>query len=505
MREDLPLFEALERGAFSNAVQASTALSRRLRVLLHVEPLFRLRAADGRRDEDLRHYDTLQLALRILDLIAEHMGLDQAATADTLFYGVRDVLAAMDELALVEPSPARHRRIFDRVLGALRNENDGYRPFRIEWADVDSPAEPKTRVLSFRLVEDAFGLDGAPVLRLSPTAINLVFSALDMDIEDAQTATEAIVQSQIRRGRFGHAAQSARNALNQSMLYQQRLRRILQWTRRDIHRVDWVVEVPTLLDDALVHLDERLSVESTIRESAHSRLDHLQPGSEEAQQVARIAELVGRCIDHHTLLQRDLLEARAAFLDAQARQAFVPRRRRIVKSLYYDALQPLLAEPARDVETQLSAWLPIVRGGRAPRSFNLRDMIDGLLSPRQERRPQFLRANDDADFDVEVEQRYFSDADRARVWTHIEQAEGPLAWGDFLDTDDLNDRQRHLLAIESLAWTDPEEGRQPPMYWGDSLRQRRRIKNLWIDDFELETEAPMSTDEARPDATKENS
>lgn len=500
MREEISLFDALESDAAAHATLDASALSRRLRVLLHLEPLFRLRAGDARRDPELRHYDSLGIALRILDLIAEHMGLDEDTTADSLFRGVQPSLGAMDELAVVEPSPARHRKIFDRVLATLRNEDDGFRPFRVEWADIDDHGQAVDRVLSFRLIEDAFGLDGAPVLRLSPTAINLVFSALEMDIEDAQTATEAIVQSQIRRGRFRHAAQSARNALNQSLLYQRRIRRILHLTRRDIHRVDWVLEVPALLDDALMHLEERLSVETTIRESAHARLDHLQPGTDEAKQVAKIAELVSRCVDHHTLLQRDLLQARAAFLDAQARQAFVPRRKRIVKSLYADALHPLFEQPSADVEGIVRRWVPVLRGARTPKNFNLKDMVEGLLSPRQERRSPFLVEADVAQHVLDSEARHFVAADHERVWETIEAVEDPLDWSELLDRAALTDRQRHLLAIESLAWADPEEAARPPLRWGEALGTRRRVRDLWIDDHRLTPTAneadPAPTDDA---------
>lgn len=465
--------------------QNHDVLSRRLRVLLHLEPLFRLRAGDARRDPELRHYDALSIALRILDIIAEHMGLDDATTADGLFLHVRDVLGAMDALAVVEPSPARQRRIFDRVLAALRNEEGGFRPFRIEWPDIGLDGVATSRTLSFRLIEDAFGTDGTPVLRLSPTAINLVFSALEMDIEDAQTATEAIVQSQIRRGRFSQAAQSARNALNQSLLYQRRIRRILHLTRRDIGRVDWTHEAPALIDDALEHLDERLVVESAIRETAHARLDHLQPGTPQAQQVARIAELVGRCIDHHTLLQRDLMEARSAFLDAQARQAFVPRRRRIVRSLFQDALLPALHAPAKDVAAISQRWVPTVAGARSPKVFNLSELIDGLLSPRQERRQSLLTTVDVQHHALDADVRYFEQDDRDVVANKLAQMPDAVAWGDWLASPDLSPHQRHLLAIESLAWADPDDASAPPLRWGENLHRRRQIGHLWLDDFRV--------------------
>lgn len=48
-------------------------LTRRLRVLLHTLPLNGLRRSDAIRDAEFRHYDSLALALRVLDAVVDRL------------------------------------------------------------------------------------------------------------------------------------------------------------------------------------------------------------------------------------------------------------------------------------------------------------------------------------------------------------------------------------------------------------------------------------------------
>ena len=57
-------------------------LTEKLRVFLHGKPLFDLKRAQGLRDEAVRHYDTLVLALRIWDLIVDNTGLHSEVDRD---------------------------------------------------------------------------------------------------------------------------------------------------------------------------------------------------------------------------------------------------------------------------------------------------------------------------------------------------------------------------------------------------------------------------------------
>jgi hypothetical protein len=184
-------------------------LTRRLRVLLHTSPLAALRRGDVLRDPDVRHYDSLALALRVLDVVIDRLGFEDEADRDLVARELAPMLAAMDGAAGIHPSADRHSEILDRVLAGLRNDGHARRPFGEEYVALDEHGRATRHLLEFRLLWDAFHPSGRTVLRPSPEACNLYLRLLDLDIEDAQAATEAVVESQLARGRFDEAVQSA--------------------------------------------------------------------------------------------------------------------------------------------------------------------------------------------------------------------------------------------------------------------------------------------------------
>jgi hypothetical protein len=149
-----------------------TDLTRRLRVLLHTLPLDGMRRGDAIRDVDLRHYDGLALALRVLDVVIDRLGLEAEADREVVTRVLQPVLAAMDAAAGVPVSPDRHEQMLDKVLGGLRNDGDARRPFREEYTSVDGEGQAQQHALEFRLLFDAFHPSGRTVLRPSSEACN---------------------------------------------------------------------------------------------------------------------------------------------------------------------------------------------------------------------------------------------------------------------------------------------------------------------------------------------
>ena len=96
------------------------SLVKRLRVLLHAYPLFQLSQSDSRRDEAFRHYDTLTIALKIMDIVAERMGMEVEADREYIDFSLAQLLDGMDRRAGLLPDVARHVQIVDRVLAAMR-------------------------------------------------------------------------------------------------------------------------------------------------------------------------------------------------------------------------------------------------------------------------------------------------------------------------------------------------------------------------------------------------
>ncbi|MBQ9815848.1 MAG: hypothetical protein IJM59_00040 [Proteobacteria bacterium] len=366
------------------------SLVKRLRVLLHAYPLFLLNQSDSRRDEALRHYDTLTIALKIMDVVAERMGMEIEADREYIDFSLASLLDGMDRRAGLLPDVSRHIQIVDRVLAALHNDSDARRPFKMTYTDIDASGEVSERQLEFRLIQDAFGLDGSTVMRLTNEAVNLYFNALELDLEDSQAATEAIVHSQMCRGKFDEARRSAHYAVRQSRLYCDRLRKMLRDTQRDISRVDWAEKAPKLISEAMGHLEARLDVERNIIATASERLEALTPGTPESLAVARVVDAIQYCIETHTVLQRELMTARTTFLDSQAQQAFVSEHVSQMPDLMREVVEPLMEMPVNDVLQVIDNTLPHLMAPKIPEQLSLCFLFDGLLRPKRQLRRDWI-------------------------------------------------------------------------------------------------------------------
>lgn len=358
-------------------------LTRRLRVLLHTSPLSALRRGDTLRDAELRHYDSLALALRALDVVIDRLGLEDEADRELVARELVPMLITMDESTGVSPPAGRHREILDKVLAGLRNDSDARRPFREEYTAPDDQGHAARRFVEFRLLWDAFHSSGRTVLRPSTEACNLYLRLLDLDIEDAQAATEAVVESQLARGRFDEAVQSARQARIQSVRFREKVLQILRETRRDVGRVDWRQEVPRMLDGARDHLARRLRVEQGILDVADERLDMMLDADEATRAVVQVAELIRDCRFRHVELHEELMQARNVFLDMQARQSFASAPSRPLPDLVEDVLEPLLAQSVARVEPAIHRGVAFFMGPRPPLLLSVAALVSWMLQPRR--------------------------------------------------------------------------------------------------------------------------
>ena len=368
----------------ANDASRRDEIAHRLRVLLHMRPLFRLHQGDAKRDESTRHYDALALALHVFDELADHMGLEREADSEVVAHALAPVLAAMDSGADVPLDSAQHARMTDSVLAGLRNDANARRMFREDYTAIDENGQARRRAVEFRLVTDVFHPAGGTVLRLSDEACNLYLRLLDLDIEDAQAAAEAVVESQLARGRLDEAVHSARQARIQSVRLHDKLLAVLRATRRDVDRVDWRVAVPTMLEEANGHLERRLRVEAGILVSAEERLEQLDADERRRRAVVEVMELIRDCQSRHLDLHDHLMRARNVFLEAQARQSFTSTAV-LLPDLLDEVLAPLMAEPARRVVDIADRSVPLLVGARPPELLSLSALVTWMLQPRKAR------------------------------------------------------------------------------------------------------------------------
>lgn len=462
-------------------------LTRRLRVLLHTLPLDTMRRADAQRDPELRHYDGLALALRILDVVIDRMGLEVEADREVATRVLRPVLAAMDAAAGVPESPERHDRMVDRLLGGLRNDGDARRPFREEYTSIGTDGRAQRHALEFRLLSDAFHPSGRTVLRPSAEACNLYLRLLDLDVEDAQAAAEAVVESQLARGRFDEAAHSARQARIQSVRFRDKVLQMLRDTRRDVGRVDWKIEAPRTLNDSLSHLERRLAVERGILEAADERLEIMPDEDAGARAaVAQVAELTRDCLLRNAELHEQLIGARNVFLDAQARQAFAPRPSRPLPDLPADVLEPLLRMPVARADRVLERGFPLFVGPRVPVVASLEGLVSWMLQPRRPRPRQEIPVEPVDAAEVDAELRHYPPEVRAAAGSLLEGLDGDTRLSDLLATaraagaPDAVLEVLALYALQGFATEDRATARvaaepiagerlEDPLLYGDDL------------------------------------
>jgi hypothetical protein len=426
-------------------------LTRRLRVLLHTLPLDGMRRGDAIRDTELRHYDGLALALRVLDVVIDRLGLEAEADREVVTRVLRPVLSAMDAAAGVPTSPERHEWMLDKLLGGLRNDGDARRPFREEYISVDGEGQAQRHAIEFRLLFDAFHPSGRTVLRPSAEACNLYLRLLDLDVEDAQAAAEAVVESQLARGRFDEAVHSARQARIQSVRFRDKVLQILRDTRRDVDRVDWKVEAPRTLDESLAHLERRVAVERGILGAADERLE-LMPDEDAGSRraVAQVADLTRDCLLRHAELHEQLIGARNVFLDAQARQAFAPKPSRPLPDLADDVLEPLLRMPITHVDRILERGFPPFVGPRLPVLASLEGLVAWMLQPRRPQPRQEIPVEpvDAADLDAEL--RRYPPEVRAAAANLLDATDGDVRLSDLLCSARASSASNEVLEVIAL-------------------------------------------------------
>ena len=358
-------------------------LTRQLRVLLHADRLLSLQSRDDHRPPEFQHYASLSLALKLFDLIITHTGLGQDIEHSQAIEELLPLLEAMDRGAGIEPERARAVHMAERVLATLYNEEERRGPFKLDYTTFEQ-GEAVKRTLSVRLLEERHHVDGRTVLRLSNECANLLLNALTVNLEDAQVAAEAIIEWQLKRGRIQEARGSSQWALQHSMRLREHIERRLLDTRRDLHSVDWREEMRHTLDDALLHVRTRCTVEHSIVATARELREQLEPGSRQAYQLAEIIELIETCRQQHLILERRLMEAPRIFFEEQERQIFTLRPPLLFPHPQNDLLAPLLSLPRAHVVQTLDTIVSACFPASAPGMFSLARYLHYLLQPRRE-------------------------------------------------------------------------------------------------------------------------
>lgn len=425
-------------------------LTHRLRSLVRTSPLHRLEVGKALRTQDLSGHDLRALALLAIDATIEHMGLGYGARRTDLAEALAPMVRAVDP----EATPSSIAEITDIVVNHLLNESSRRLQFEESYLDFDG-TNATTRSVRFHLLKEEEADDGSIVIKATTEAVNLYAGMLDVDVEDAQTAAEAVLKAQLERGAIHSAVATARQARMRSIEYGEKLRATLRQVRRDVSQVDTKAML-SMAEAARHHLDKRLQVERGLIDAVEERVGDAEV--DDAPALVELRDTLSDCRRRHLELHEEVLGMGKTWLDEQERQNFRRTRATTLPELERDVLQPLLEAQLGQVDPVLDELLVQFHSPITSRVFDLQHIIDSLLAPRRrERDPDVDDAPEELDAIPALEERF----DEAAVQRVAEILEHGGALSDMLiasrQAGDGNEVRRLLVLRTLWAW-DPDDG-----------------------------------------------
>lgn len=401
-------------------------------------PLHQLEQRRGQRGWEA--YGLFELALQAVDLVVERMELSDGIHPDEL----RDALTTAAALQRPDDRSATHVAVAEGVVAALLE------PLDTEYGTIGATGAYERLAWSTRLVEEIQTFDGDFQLRASRAAVNVLVGALDLeDLESAQAATEAALESLLARKRFVVALRQANNARRLSKSYAEDIRRLVAAAERSVRSVSWDETIRPRLQMAYAHLDERVTAEATITH----RLEDLPDDSSTGPEVQRVIDALRDCLRRHQELHTAVLQAQQRLLDEQAEQAFRPPPVVELPDLERDVLRPLLSLTLRDAGTVLDAAFGSFARPRAPRRPGLGPLLARMLAPERQPAARLGTEIVDGPLDDRVEER-FSDATRDEVAHAIDAA--PDGGRLSVLVEGLTDEGTRLATLIALGALDPD-------------------------------------------------
>jgi hypothetical protein len=356
-------------------------LARRLKALACTAPLHDLDARKVRLEWcDGGAYQMAEIALQAIDQVTIAMDFDRGAGHDDVVKRLLPFVAAQAP----DREGGEHAQVAQWVLDNLINVGSTDRGFRVLYGTFGRTGEYERRVWDFRLLVELVSADGEIYLRASDEAINVLVGALDTDVESAQIAAEVKLENLIKRGRLSDAQVAAQQARYRTVQYAETLRRKLEATRRDVRSVDWEEEVPDLINDALVHIEDRYRYENAILTNITQTRDEAEDPARKLK-AAELVEIVADCIRRHTQLQARLQQAGSTFRFEQDRQQFSGHARRAVVDLFGHLLAPTLDLTVAQAARPVAAFFGGAAGLTPPRLPRLTHLIEQLLKSPQDK------------------------------------------------------------------------------------------------------------------------
>lgn len=405
------------------AVQGTTvadeSFHRRVRTLLRSAPVHRLAELVSRQGlEHADRFDLRVLSLAAIDDVMARQYLPSEHTYDSLV----ELVAELASIAVPEATDDEAHSVGRLVVDGLLNlrEQHGGQKFDLTYSDYRFGHVQRHE--QFWLLVERARPDGRIVMEFTADAANAFRGGLDMDVEDAQMATEFMLRAQIERKNLPEAEVTAQQRRRLSFEQTAEIKRLLDATRTDIDQVDWAEQVLARLEDAR----EQVALRSHFDEALLTQLaadDELRDPELRAY-ATRLVTLLKASLEQHRRLHGQLIAAPEVFYQEQQRQALRHRGRGVgLFATRTDLLDRVLTLPEVSATEVATSFTLTSLGSRSPRLPRLCDLLDSLLAPPRE--TDTASADDEWDTDdVEEEREAFSRDDidvASRVLAPCEQ------------------------------------------------------------------------------------
>jgi len=357
--------------------------------LLLIRPLLRLdfnKLMHTREDGSylLEGVDTNYLCLAALYFMMEGSAIQQGYT----FIEVKEhlkMLAGSMRHTLDEESRGR---IAEIVMDALSNKSKKFTEHTESYFHAPSG---RTRELSFRLIRFEADLDNN--YRYTPTKEGylVLMGMLDLEVEDYQVLIEKMLVYLMENGRFDQAYDLASRALSLSIEHRQTIRDLIRQAATAHGKVKWSRDIQPILNSARKHVEERQTVDFSMKESLTEKIRSLDKPEARAPLAKLHGQLEGANLQRMKLLT-EIGGAGQSFLENQT-GGFRARRASGLPSLDQIILPDLMARPIESI----AAFAEDVLVSFYPPIIPMVPDLSNLLHLLQEKRDEAVFDEDDDD------------------------------------------------------------------------------------------------------------
>lgn len=410
---------------------ASVDLSRKLKYLLLVRPLYELALRMRKTEEGVRLFsglDTNFLVLCLLDFIMSGSVFDYGQTRE-------EVLSHLGEkVRLLKPSLSEtdSRKVASDVVDALHNTENRTERFEYEYFDA---ASGELKRYAFQLLRwTRCEEDDRNYYRVTDEGHLVYLGMLDLGTEDMQVFLDRWLEELVQRGKVDKALDVSERGRRETMRYQDDIRAQLERARRSPDSVVWKSDLEPFLDRSREHINSRDEDKQQLLALVKDQLrEAVNVGAR--PKFARLAKTLDMELSVHLRLRRLVSEAGDQYRRAQ-KTMFRARRRQRLPDIEEQLLPPLLAETVQHVAELADTCGHVLLSADAPKQFSLGQALELLTELRRTTEPPDWTEDNLVPLD-QLPPHFQADVIEAAK-THVEQAlSDAFARGATIDNEQI--------------------------------------------------------------------